>query len=434
MLSLRKSSPRPCARQPKRDACNPKQAFVNGDVHNWYRSILGYSDQVVRDLLDEFVTSKNAIVVDPFCGAGTTLVECKKRGVAAVGIDANPVSCFVTTVKTNWATDHQALLRALDRLADCFGAHLRKTSLLRSDPAYRYLESSGMIARGWITERPLLKVLAIKAAISELRYGADVKNALRLALLSELVYSASNIKFGPELYCGPCKTDVDVLSGFRTRAIRIATDLLVVSDLKVPATSVILADARQCGDVLQSRGHAVADAVICSPPYPTEHDYTRNGRLELALMEHVIDRESLRNIKRRMIRSHTKGIYKGDSDGLAVQHLPVIRKLVKQIEKRTKLKSHGFAELYPTVVQEYFGGMARHFAALHSRLAKNAICAYVVGDQASYLQVHIPTAEILRIIAKENGYRSIGIRHWRRRWSTTTERYIDENILLLRRT
>lgn len=53
----------------------------------------------------------------------------------------------------------------------------------------------------------------------------------------------------------------------------------------------------------------------------------------------------------------------------------------------------------------------------------------MVGDQSCYLQVHIPTAEILGDIASEVGFREVRIEHWRERWSTTTSKMIDENIL-----
>ena len=432
-----RTSPRSSDRKSTTVANAPATAAdkgANGEIHGWYRSILGYPGQVVSNLLDEFVPSEKSVVLDPFCGAGTTLVECMKRGVKTIGIDASPASCFVSRVKTTWSVDPCSLRGAINRVCESMPKWLRRNRILKSDPAYQYLQSAGMIARGWISESPLLKVLAIKTTIANLRACGDEKNALRLALLSELVYNASNVKFGPELFCGPTKPDVDVLHGFRMRAEKMADDLLQVAELKSHQPNVILGDARQCDDALRAQGLNHITAVICSPPYPAEHDYTRNGRLELVLLEHVIDRESLRLIKRRMIRSHTKGIFKGDNDGSAVQSFPVIRRLVNEIQKRVRTKTHGFAELYPTVVSEYFGGMARHLRALHSQLKPRSICAYVVGDQASYLQTHIHTARILETIAKDSGYTSIGIRHLRSRWSTTTSRSIDENILLLRRT
>ncbi len=62
----------------------------------------GYSDHLVSALLDRFELTHTDHVLDPFCGAETTLVECMKRRVSAVGIDANPSGCFATRVKTNW--------------------------------------------------------------------------------------------------------------------------------------------------------------------------------------------------------------------------------------------------------------------------------------------------------------------------------------------
>ena len=101
--------------------------------------------------------------------------------------------------------------------------------------------------------------------------------------------------------------------------------------------------------------------VVCSPPYPTEHDYTRNSRLELALMEAVGHRESLRKIKKKMIRSHTKGMYVDASDAIHVADVDVVQNLARRIDKLGAKKTYGFARLTGQVVREYFGGMRRHF-------------------------------------------------------------------------
>ena len=77
-------------------------------------------------------------------------------------------------------------------------------------------------------------------------------------------------------------------------------------------------------------------ALICSPPYPTEHDYTRNCRLELALLGFVIDRATLRKIKFDMIRSHTKGIYATDKDSMQVLGNAEIQSLVNRIRQKSR--------------------------------------------------------------------------------------------------
>lgn len=61
-------------------------------AHDWYRFVLSYPPHLVRDYLERFGLGREQCVLDPFCGTGTTLVECKKRGVPSIGIEANPVT------------------------------------------------------------------------------------------------------------------------------------------------------------------------------------------------------------------------------------------------------------------------------------------------------------------------------------------------------
>src|ERR1700722_3184293 len=86
------------------------QTFLNGEVHDWYRLVLGFSDHLVASLIQEFDLSAGSTVLDPFSGSGTTAVECKKRGINCVAVDANPVGCFASHVKTNWALNRDWLM------------------------------------------------------------------------------------------------------------------------------------------------------------------------------------------------------------------------------------------------------------------------------------------------------------------------------------
>jgi hypothetical protein len=354
-----------------------------------------------------------------------------KRGIDSVGIDANPSSCFASLVKTNWSLDSEALLTLLDEIENTIDRYYRRHSRLKSDPTYLYLDSSGMLDRGWISPAPLVQCLAIKQCISELRAGASYKSALLLALIAEVVDGASNVKFGPELYCGPPRSEIDVLAGFIDRVETIAFDLRTVRKLQRHGKARVLrGDARQC-EALLPKTLAKFAAVICSPPYPAEHDYTRNARLELSFLEAVTDRETLRNIKRRMIRSHTKGIYATDQDALLVKKHSAIQKLVAELDQATSGKTYGFARLYSKVVQEYFGGMKRHLLSVRRSIRPRAKCAYIVGDQGSYLGVHIPTAKILSSIAEASHFQVTDVRKWRTRWASISGRQIDEHIVLL---
>ena len=148
------------------------------------------------------------------------------------------------------------------------------------------------------------------------------------------------------------------------------------------------------------------DAVFTSPPYPNEKDYTRTTRLETVLLGFVRDKRELQKLKRTMVRSNTRGVYKGDDDHEWISGFKEIARIADEIEARriAMRKTSGFERLYATVTKLYFGGMARHLVDLRPALKKGAMLGYVVGDQASYLRVMIRTEQILGWIAKGLGY------------------------------
>ena len=185
---------------------------------------------------------------------------------------------------------------------------------LRRDATYGYLSSSGMLKRRWITSANLYDVLAIKCSIRRSRMAAPYSNVLLLALTHVLLNTASNIRFGPELYCLKTARRADVIKAFSERVAKMADDLRIAENCSPGRTITSLDDARVLKKLDGRIPKGGFDAIICSPPYPTEHDYTRNSRLELALLEFVVDRASLRSIKKGMIRSHTKGFYVSDDD------------------------------------------------------------------------------------------------------------------------
>src|SRR5277367_387069 len=78
-------------------------------AHQWYRFILSFPPHLVRDYIKKFELDESHCVLDPFCGTGTTLVECQKLGVPAVGLESNPVACFASRTKLNWRIEPDGL-------------------------------------------------------------------------------------------------------------------------------------------------------------------------------------------------------------------------------------------------------------------------------------------------------------------------------------
>jgi DNA modification methylase len=176
------------------------------------------------------------------------------------------------------------------------------------------------------------------------------------------------------------------------------------------------------------------DAVITSPPYPNEKDYTRATRLESVLLGFIRDKAELRLLKQGLVRSNTRNVYAIDDDDRWIANHVEIHRIGAEIEARRLVlgKTSGFERQYARVTQLYFGGMARHLAELRSVLRPGAQLAYVVGDQASFFQVLIRTGHLLAEIAQSLGYQVVDIELFRTRTASTTGNQLNEEVVLLK--
>ncbi len=412
-------------------------------VHDWYRFVLSFPPHLVQTYVERFGLNSSSTVLDPFCGTGTTLVECKKLGIPSVGLEPNPMAHFASAVKIDWSVEPSEL----EAYARAVAGIARKTiedgsvdqwaglPLLAGNGDSQVLlralspEQTRLLLKDSISPLPLHKTLVLLEAI-ESHGNRHLQRYGRLALANALVRRIGNLKFGPEVGVGQIKDDAPAIESWTEGMRAMADDTRSVQgQTSVPARA-LKADARQADEVLEPQS---IDAVITSPPYPNEKDYTRTTRLESVILGLIRDRPELRELKQSLVRSNTRGVYKADTDDQAVADHAVIRNIAETIEqRRIELgKTSGFERLYPRVTQLYFGGMARHLASLRSVLRPGARLAYVVGDQASYLRVMIRTGQILADLAQSLGYRVSGIDLFRTRPSTVTGDQLREEVVLL---
>jgi len=406
--------------------------------HAWYRFVLSFPPHLVQDYIQKFGLNQKSVILDPFCGTGTTLVEAKLAGMRAIGLEGNPFPHFASSVKTNWDLDGDKLSKQGQQVSEKALAILKSQGI---DDNFSFNDSKNLelktltpeieklILTNSISPLPLHKTLVLFECLKQFEGEPFYRHAL-LALGNALVFKISNLHFGPEVGVKNPKVDVPVISNWLFEIKKIANDLRQVEGKSYPNTKVHLADARSF-DIIEPNS---VDAVITSPPYPNEKDYTRTTRLESVLLGFINSKEELRELKKRLVRSNTRGIYKGDDDDQWVSAFPEIQRIAKEIEKRRiELgKDSGFEKLYARAAKLYFGGMAKHLADLRRVLRPGAQLAYVVGDQASYLRVMIRTGQILGDIAKSLGYEVVNIDLFRTRLATATKEQLREEVVILK--
>lgn len=395
-------------------------------VHEWYRFVLSYPPHLVRNYLADFGINQSHTVLDPFCGTGTTIVECKKSGIKSIGIEANQIAHLASKVKTNWSINEDKLLDLSRTVAE-----EAERTIQNYNAEYKTLTESQekLIISNSISQIPLHKTLILLEIILKYKDN-ELTDHLLISLAKQIVFSYSNLKFGPEVGVSRIKkTDADVVGLWFEQIKTMVRDIKQFKELSAIKSEVILGDARSINALIPKES---VDAIITSPPYPNEKDYTRTTRLESVILGFIKEKSDLRRNKERLLRSNTRNVYVSDNDETWVKNNELVKNLSKMIEdKRIELgKTSGFEKYYHRVVELYFGGIAKHLESMKTILRPGARLAYVVGDQASYFRVLIKTGEIIADIANSLGYQVDRIDLFRTRLSTVTKEQLREEVVV----
>jgi len=398
--------------------------------HDWYRFVLSFPPHLVREYFRRFGLRPGNTLLDPFCGTGTTLVEAKLHRLHGIGIEANKMAHFASTVKCDWRTDPDDFLEDSRILA---GRATKRIATAKENRTFS-AEQFGLILKDSMAPVSLHRTLILRDCIEE--HGSMFKNHQLLALATSTVRFCSRLHFGPEVGVSRTKqVDEDVSHCWLSVIQRMARDLAALnlqgSRLSDCPATVHFGDSRDAGRFLAK--HSI-DAVFTSPPYPNEKDYTRTTRLESVLLGFLNDKSELRDMKEGLLRSNTRNVYKHDDDDEHISHNAEVLNIAAEIERRRIAmgKTSGFEKQYHRVVRLYFGGMARHLENLKPFLKKGAMLGYVVGDQASFLRTHIPTGKILGDIAAHLGYHVDSIDLFRTRFATATKKDMNEEVVVLK--
>ncbi len=231
--------------------------FPERVAHSGIESIHPYPAKFVaelpRALLNMLPIPPGTAVLDPFCGGGTTLVECQRRGLASVGIDLNPIACLMARVKTAPRPPglKDTAVGAIDRA--------RRVSDVAIPPLPNLDH--------WF-DRPIQRALAALTEGIE-SVPATARDALRLALSSIIVRVSRQESDTRYAAIKKNVTGSDVSALFLRAAIRL-DDVLADRNYPLARADVFEADTLTFDP---SRLGRRIGMVITSPPYPNAYEY-----------------------------------------------------------------------------------------------------------------------------------------------------------------
>ena len=256
-------------------------------VHRWYLFPHSFTGDLVHALVDEWQLDGGDRILDPFTGAGTTLLAAKERGIPAVGYDLSPLAVMVSKTKTTPFS--RARLESLaGRLEGEFG---------RAPPAVMRRAYPELVQNALPGGR-LEAFDALAARLDELDCSSAESDFFRLAMIFLLPSFSYALASGGWLRWSNGGVDAGALvRSFKERVAEMLGDVREEVHCGRDWWKADIADARALPD-----GEGEYSAVISSPPYPNRHDYTRVFGVEL--MFQFLDWKENRALRYQSFHSH----------------------------------------------------------------------------------------------------------------------------------
>ncbi len=330
--------------------------LLNEPVHRWFVFPHSYSAGLVRTVICHWGLNRRDRILDPFVGAGTTLLVAKEIGIPAVGLDLSPLAVLATQVKI-------ADFRAKDLLSywGQLRQHLPINPPASPEPEHRILRRA--FSKGawdwWCFLRGRIRltapaptcrffILALLKAMRHVCRGCSDGGWLRWTR------RRPNPALVPQLWQGTVQA---MLEDLRLAPSKRGANLCKAG----------LGDARFLPSDLGR-----FSAVICSPPYPNRHDYTRVFAPELLL--EFLDDEDLKVLRYGSFRSHVEA----QTPAYAQDGYKLSPRLKRQLAELSKAPVTD-RRVIP-MVEGYFRDSFELLQALRPHLRPGARLAFVVGN------------------------------------------------------
>lgn len=371
-------------------------------VHRWVPWIAGYSKHFVEDAITSY-TSGPSVVLDPFAGVGTTLVEADIAGHDAIGFEINPYAAFAARTKLNAYRVDQDRLRAT---TDRFMAFMRPEVMHKASPLAK--PPSGFRTRTPFyspkVERKVLRVLDFIASCAH-----RVADIYRLAFAATMV-QYSNYSYEPSLgrkvtVGRPEVNDCDVAETIRSKVIQIADDAAWYRNVRRrPQSRRGQVFGHSFLDAYTEVSKGSVDLLVTSPPYLNNYHYNRNTRPHLYWLGFCSSPSDMKHLEELNFGTYWQNARDQSHVGLDSSIKDsVIQQTISTLRQTNPEKGLYGGNGWANYAARYFNDCVRFAQGSASCLRPGGTALVVIGN--SVLQgVHIPTDQFFARIAESNGF------------------------------
>ncbi|ABK77464.1 DNA modification methylase [Cenarchaeum symbiosum A] len=378
----------------------------------WLKFKEGFSASLVESLLS---ISGGKSVLDPFSGAGTTILTACKMGKRSVGMDVMPISEKMVGVMDSAA--HVSINDVRDA-ADGIMLSMKGSG---DGIPFEHLR----ITRGAFPPRTERELSRARHAIKSIG-DESIKNIINFAVMSVLEEVSYTRKDGQFLRWDP-RSGRDVAAvldkgrlpllnkAFEMKIKQIIEDMPHVKSAYAGPRPVARTESSL--KALRKMKPRSIDAVVTSPPYANRYDYTRTYALELAWMGY--SETGISALRQAMLTATVENRPKGEwlakvygRSSLPGEAADVCAKNRRLQSALKYLKRHAAELNNPHIirlVENYFAEMAVIIAELGRIVRKNGN-VFMVNDNVRYHGMDIPVDIILSEFAEKSGFTCESIR------------------------
>lgn len=373
-------------------------------VHGLHEYKGKFNPQIAKAILNIFGIRHGDHVLDPFCGSGTTLVECSQLGANATGYDVNPLAVYLANAKLRaLITPFSTLESKLLKLEQALSNTIRARAAIPCDARSIYLSE-------WFDEKNLSLIENLKESIEEV-CGDDAPFFLILASNLLRGYSQQDpgdLRIRRRTSALPTVPLYEAFYANAKIAISKLEETQAILGVDLPRGQATLLDVTAVGDVPSAMRF---DAAITSPPYAMALPYIDTQRLSLVWLGMVNPNEVLQLeselIGSREMRGGSRKLLTArladNGDNIPEGQYDYCRAL----ERAIGIEDGFRRKAVPPLLYRYFSSMKRSFSAIRARLKPGAPYALIVGHNHTVLggiRFDIDTPRHLAALAESAGW------------------------------
>lgn len=237
---------------------------IRGLTHGFYRYPARFSPTFVASAIEAFSIPEQ-VVLDPYMGGGTTMVEAYAHGRVAVGCDLNSLAVFISRAKVSRLSelDRELVRRWSIEVVPTLFYHTVTDEVADLICPYRTRNLSLPRAR------PVKKLLALGMLSIRILQTDASKNFARAVLLNVAQWALNNRKMTPSLE--RIRTKITSSCSEMVSRLNELAALVDSNGLSIPSPVLIHGTATDLPAQSPFVNGLKANLVVTSPPYPGIH-------------------------------------------------------------------------------------------------------------------------------------------------------------------